>query len=707
MKEKWYQKSYRRNFLDFHIPDWNEKFLSKFDIEKFMDTVELSNGTSITFFANAHTGLCHYPTKVGKMHELLKGRDLLKEEIDAAHKRGYDVIIYYCTIYTDWYWDTHPNCRIVDAEGKSEKLLMNSKGIPRRFSVCCPNNPGYREFVRAQLEEICTGYDFEGVWPDMTFWPTVCYCASCRERYEREVGGEIPRVINWEDPVWVGFQRKREEWLVDFVKLVNETIRKYKPEVTIAHQSNTYSDDWLFGPSVELSKHTDWLSADLYRDRYEMPFLGKLFYSLSEKKPYEQVNCWYYPNIHEHVVARTQDHLMCTTFMAFMNNGAQVFIDAIDPIGTVNRNNYIRAGKVYKELKKYEKFAGGRFCQDIGVYLSFESLFDMAENGKDVSTARYNFEPGRRKLSPSAHNNAVLNMTKSILQNHLPFGAVTRKNLKELFNYQIIVLPNVVMLDDEEIKALKEYVGAGGSIYASKYTSIISMDGHRQGNFLLSELFGVSYLGETQEITTYVKPCSSMKDSLAPFSDEYPVTLHEPQVKVKLNGNAKILATVTLPYTDPKGTRYASILTDPPGIDTDYPAIVLNEYGKGKVIYTSGALEIWEHETQRAIVGNLLRMLASKPFCFEVENAPTPVEITLFDQEDKKRFIINILNFQRDLPNIPVEGIRLKIRMDGRKPEKLAVLPDGKEIHFETKDGIAEFIVPRLETFLMLELNYE
>ena len=92
--------------------------------------------------------------------------------------------MYYCTIYVDWYWEHHPEARVVDAEGRSQKVVMGKPGGPRRFSLCCPNNAGYRDFVGAQLTEICDAYDFEGVWPDMAFWQTVCYCASCHDRYQ-------------------------------------------------------------------------------------------------------------------------------------------------------------------------------------------------------------------------------------------------------------------------------------------------------------------------------------------------------------------------------------------------------------------------------------------------------------------------------------------------------------------------------------------
>ena len=81
--------------------------------------------------------------------------------------------------------------------------------------MCCPNSP-YRDYARAHAEEICRLFDFEGLRFDMTFWPTVCYCPHCQRRFAAEVGGELPRMIDWDDPRWVAFQRRREAWLSEF-----------------------------------------------------------------------------------------------------------------------------------------------------------------------------------------------------------------------------------------------------------------------------------------------------------------------------------------------------------------------------------------------------------------------------------------------------------------------------------------------------------
>jgi len=708
MPQKWYEKSFRRNLLDFHIDDWHPLFLSKFDPAHFADCVVSLKSTAATVFANTHTGLCNYPTKVGEMHAGHKGRDALGEMIAALHARGIDVVVYYVMIYADWYWDNHPEGRVVDANGVSRKVLINSQGKPRRFSTTCPNNEEYRKFVVAQIEEICKGYEFEGVWPDMTFWPTVCYCASCRNRYEKEVGGAIPRIIDWEDPLWVGFHRKRQEWMVEFGQLVTDTFKKNKPGVSVAHQSGGFHADWIGGGSLELAGVTDWLSADLYGERYGLSFSAKLFYDLSTIKPFEHINTWCWPDIHEHVVTRTEDHLRLTALSALMNHGAMVFIDAIDPIGTVHARNFALGGRVYAEVEKYEKEIGGRYCQDVGIYYSYDSVPDFREKRVDVAAAGYTFENAwQHSKHPTTHRNAAINLAKTLIQHHIAFGVATKKDLKRLSDWQVLMLPNAVMLGQDELEALRDFVKRGGSLVASKNTSLVTPQGVRQADFLLADLFGVSYEGETREIVTYLAPRPDRGELFGDFSaPQYPFTLYDTQLKVRAHPGATVLATLTLPYTDPTEARYASILTDAPGIPTEYPAVVHHRYGNGQVLYLAGVIESAEHDSQRRVLANLVRMVASKPFLVET-NAPKSVEITVFQQEDKRRFVVNVLNYQQELPNIPIHGVKIGIRLDGRKPKAVSLLPGRTALQHALVGDAVEVELPVLKDFAMLEVSWQ
>ena len=110
-------------------------------------------------------------------------------------------------------------------------------------------------------------------------------------------------------------------------------------------------------------------------------------------------------------------------------------------------------------------------------------------------------------------------------------------------------------------------------------------------------------------------------------------------------------------------------------------------------------------DSHRDLFISLIRLI-SEPFTFEAD-APKAVEITLRYQEDKQRFIISLINFQKELPNIPVDGIKVRIRLDSRTPKRLLVLPEEKELTHEIKDGYLQFIAPRLETLCMFALDCE
>src|SRR5262249_26170537 len=136
------------------------------------------------------------------------------------------------------------------------------------------------------------------------------------------------------------------------------------------------------------------------------------------------------------------------------------------------------------------------------------------------------------------------------------------------------------------------------------------------------------------------------------FSPRYPFTLLDSQLLVRAEEGAEGLATITLPYTDPLESRYASILTHPPRCPTGYPALVIHRYGAGRAAYAAGTPEIGEHDSQRAVFAALIRSLAARPLAYDLE-APKCVEMTLYYDDQGRRFLINLLNVQRELPNIP------------------------------------------------------
>jgi len=686
MGADWYRTAFRRNVVDMHITDWDERFLSQFDAGNYVEMLQRCGAQSAVVYAHSHVGHCYYPTQVGHTHGGIAGRNILGEVIDLCHAKGIAVVLYYSLIYDDYAYRRNPNWRIIlaNGEGAAERS---------RYGVCCPNSP-YRHYARAHAEEICRLFEFEGMRFDMTFWPAVCYCPHCQRRFAEEVGGELPRTIDWDDERWVAFQRRREAWLSEFGASLTAAVKAIKPDLTVEHQASTYPLNWRFGVTTSLAPANDFLQGDFYGDALQGSFVRKLFSNLSPNQPYgfETSSA---VSLQNHTAIKPEALLRAKAFSCLADGGAFVFIDAIDPLGTLNRAVYERMGRVFAETSPYEPYLGGKMVQDVAVYLSTESKHDLADNGKAVDDAHLS---GR-----APHVEAVVSVCKALIDSHIPYGVISKYNLGDLSRYRAVILPKVLMLDEQEILALRNYVREGGSLYASGTTSLVTSDGRRHADFLLGDVLGISYMGETAETFTYIAPAHEAESLFAGYSTRYPLGLPSSQVVVRALPGARILGHTVLPYTVPSDpTRYASIHSNPPGLATGNPAVVLNDYGRGRAIYAAADLESYDihHET----LISLVRLLA-QPFSFEA-TAPQAVEVTLFHQPERKRLLVNLINFQKELPNIPVDGAIVRVRFDNRQVERLALAPQERPWPYEINCGYVEFMAPRFETFCMFVLDY-
>jgi hypothetical protein len=106
-------------------------------------------------------------------------------------------------------------------------------------------------------------------------------------------------------------------------------------------------------------------------------------------------------------------------------------------------------------------------------------------------------------------------------------------------------------------------------------------------------------------------------------------------------------------------------------------------------------------ERHREFFLRLIKELVKDDFSFEVD-APKAVEMTMFKQDDG--YIINLLNFQLELPNIPVFDIKVRIRKDGKSFKKVLMLPDEVDLPIKENKEFWEIEVPRLDTYLMIKV---
>jgi hypothetical protein len=590
-----------------------------------------------------------------------------------------------------------PDWRIrpIDGEGVWEH---------NRYGTCCPNSP-YRDFAVAQTEELCRAYPFEGIFFDMLFWPHVCYCDYCRERFRAEAGAELPEIVDWNDPTWMAFQRCREKWMSELAGLLTDAVRRSRPSMTVTHQMSPVLHGWPLAMPYSLSEHCDYCSGDFYGPAIQQSLVCKIFEAISTRKPFEFhtsrcVHLW------DHVTMKTPVRLATQASLAPAHASAFMFIDAIDPEGTLVQGVYDRIASIFGDLAQYEPYLGGDLSADVALYVSSESRFDFRENGVPMAgSARAASNMALSGAMP--HMNAVMGVAQALQEAHIPFAVATRANLGKLKDYRVLILPNVLVMSDEEIAAVREFVAAGGALYASGYSSLVTAEGPKRPDFGLADVFGVSYAGEGVKGLSFVSPANL--DILCPIWPQQHMIHQGGQLAIAA-GSAEVLATQTLPYYPADAgsalrPSFASIHSNPPGPTGSDPALTSASFGKGQVVYAAGAIEAEANPVNRAVMATLVRRLLGGPARVQAE-APSFVEVTVFDKPEQSKMNISLVGLREDEDCLPCDA-EVTVQMGGRKCTGVKALPEGTEHPYVEEDGVLRFGVEGLTVLRMFEVGYQ
>jgi hypothetical protein len=274
--------------------------------------------------------------------------------------------------------------------------------------------------------------------------------------------------------------------------------------------------------------------------------------------------------------------------------------------------------------------------------------------------------------------------------------------IDQLARFKVLILSNVHHLSPDEARAIREFVRQGGGVYASGGTSLVTTSGRRLPDFQLADVFGVSLVkADWSDREHYVAPTPAGAADFAGWEATHSPFLKGYGFEVRALPGAEVLATTRLPWPAPEPSRFSSIHSNPPWVPTGNPETVFNRFGAGRVIYCASELE--EVEGLQDTFIRLLRRLQPS-FTFEA-TAPAAVELTLFHQPDRRRYLLSMVNFQHDLPNIPVDDIQVQLRLPHgvRSMRQLVV---GKAMRHRERNGVVTFTTPRLHSLALFAVNH-
>lgn len=685
----WYQNCYRRHLCDMHIDDWSEEFLSQFSPEEYVENLKLAKINSAMIYLQSHVGLCYFPTKVGKMHNAFIGDETkTKRLIELCKKEGIAVTGYYSLSYDTYQHDLHPEWGMVDQNGDSSRGGGDgefAEHAASRYGHLCPNNPEYREYTKAQIKEMADFFPkMDGMFYDMLFWPgSFCFCDHCKKRWQEEVGGEMPLEENNLDPQWRLLKAKRREWMGEYAAWVTEETRKLMPWVSVQHNvagSVTQADN---GNAEEVLDACDYAGGDLYSGEV----FGRLFYrKVTKNPPFEFMFSRCFPNLGAHTQIKSLDVMRSEVFKTSAHHGACLVIDAIDPVGTMDRRVYEQLGKVNEEVIPYEKYYYGTPVEDIGIYYSLKGKFAPFAGMQ----GKYKGTMVRAFGEKWSNREGALTTVDTCVQKHIPMGVTG--GFAPLDHHQVVIIPATTPDDEYDTQRIVEYVRNGGKVYFS--------GGEHAG--LLKAFFNAQRTGYTEERVVYIAPKDEAQPPFEYYNKKYPLRVEWFTPIVEGIPEEKVIAHVTLPYTKyHTETKFASIHSNPPGIPTNIPAMAVTQFGKGKVFFSAMPIECYDFYDYRNILVNLIDTYLGVERTV-TSDAPEDVELVTFRADGE--MLVSVVQHNHSYKARKVEDFSINVKCDFA-PKAVYSLPEEKEIPSRISGNEISFDCKNLDMFTMFQIK--
>ncbi|MGH9666941.1 MAG: beta-galactosidase trimerization domain-containing protein, partial [Bryobacteraceae bacterium] len=295
-------------------------------------------------------------------------------------------------------------------------------------------------------------------------------------------------------------------------------------------------------------------------------------------------------------------------------------------------------------------------------------------------------------------------ISEALLQAHVPFDVIDDVTLERepLGRYKAVFLPNVACMSDTAAARLRDYVRAGGAIFATFETSLYDGTGVRRGDFALRDVFGI---GDAHRLAgprrwDYMRP-ASVDPLLKGIQREM---IPSPAYYVAVSAKA---ARPVLRYTKPLAGPYDGV----PETSGD-PALLVNRFGKGKSVYSSGdfgnTIASFHAPELLDIAANTARELS--PPAFELSGAPGSVEAVLRSQNDGHRLLLHLVNFTGEMTRpirrvIPLEHVTVRFANIGPVKKAYTLVERGPvPVKRNAQDG-TEFSLPPIAEYEVLVIE--
>lgn len=595
----------RQIHLDFHTTPFIGDVCADFDADAFADRLVEAHVNSVTVFAKCHHGQCYYPTRTGVQHPALAGRDILGEQLAALKKRGIR-----CPLYTTVVWEEDvaqrfPKWHQLKKNGSFAVWKQGTDHITEQAGYWKFNdfsNPEYQDYFEAHIRELLERYDVDGFFIDILFFhPEGTWSDSCR-KLRQELG-------IWTDDHEACY---RIEWEAQkrFMEKFNGIIHGMQPkaEVFYNQQNSAFVDSKVgFGSMAKLQgqleveslpsgfwgyQHFPRMARQVYR--MEQPWLGmtgrfqKQWGDFGGIKPVPAL---------EYECFRAQA----------MGGGCSVG-DQMLPRGILDPAAYRLIGEVYKQVEEAEPFyAGSKPMPEVAI-----------------------LQPGHPSIQLSESN---LSLEGAVLMSEeCHYDCAVIDDSADLAQYQLLILPDSVIITDALKERLATYLNNGGKLIAS-HTS-----GFTESCEDVLASLGRCVNGSTPDYPTYWRGRPAIGNE---WTDSDRV-IYKAGMQYAFSDDWEVLVDRIPPYFKRSDYRFCSHFQTPAAPDvSEYPAVA-----------TSGAVTVFsdpifkEYRTAgsvfiRKIWQTVMERMIGKPAI----GTGLPVSVSVYPMQKGSETLVTLLHY--------------------------------------------------------------
>ncbi len=647
-------------------------------------------------------------------YDKLSDFDYLRTYIPYAKKYDINVIAY---MNMHWYRynfaDKHTEWEQTLSDGRKYGRVMPLYG---KGSTFCVNSP-WRDWACGLIEEVMkTGVD--GVFLDgPIFFPGCCYCEYCKKLFREQFNADIPKE-DWNNPLWKNFIEFRDKSLVRFLKDVRERAKKVNSEGIIFLNSGGWApSNWRVARDIQLlNPYQDICGAEAFfhytetHNIYDTLMMGK--YLRAGKKPaivftHYMNGKWHYLNLPAGEVKRS--------IVQIAASGANHWLASLWPSLEYQPESNVPVKELFEILAKNETYfkditpiadVGLVFSSTTGKYwlsriediyksLSSEKEEDLIVNLKE--TANVDWAERKKQCERMLHF-SYEGYFKTLTRNHILFDILLDQDLsyEVLKKYKVIIFPDSQCLKEKSAYAIRQYIEEGGNATFSFEAGMYDEKGNQTDR--LFDLLGIKQVEGAFDVMlgeNYIK----ITKQFIGFRKGELIERSDYALKVIPNQNVDIYGY----FLNPLDAMYIPLK----GV-SNYPAIMANNVGKGKVFYFAEAIGRFIQKTgmlsaERRIADSVKELISTPTLS---TNAPKTVSMELYKQEN--RFILHIMNNTVDHQPInefvPIRNI--KIRLNSKKGfKKVYPVVENTNVRTETQSGELVIIIPEIKLYEMVVME--